>query len=578
MTKLIAYYSVYNEADFLQQSLESICPHVDKTIIIEGAWKETYMVNGHMHSNDGTVKIIKKYIRDNPALNIEFYQHHEDSQLEQRNVLWRYLDETCIMLLVDGDEVWTPTELLKIHEVRKSWPTSPCLPAHVYTVNSLIFINDFYNVSEVRYPRAWEIEANVKYNFLEPNRISANGLDFNTRDLDAHYFHYSYCHSVERFKEKKKERTKLHGDFAWDLSGEIVRRPEATINPYDGNHPSQMQSHPLFGTRRHKEVAKAEVIVYVEHSGIGNLVLATPMLRALRKAKPDAHIHVVGWKRSIRILEGADFVDHVIAVDEHGLSFFNKVSIDHLLVSPVSVLDQVVQLLGTKAKKVYKLPGISPWTVHESDRKMLLAKKLGFRGPTPKPEVCLFGYNNQHAILSIPYEFPSPFICINASFLKDSHWYLKHFGDSRFAKLIDMINAKYPSLGMIFVGSDVDKGDADRIIALANTPEDVLLNACGFSDDIKDTGCMLKGARACIGNDGGLQHIADAVGTPTVTVFTFTNPVKNKPLHGKIVMVPCEKRLTCQHGNFQQCQCLEVPIDQVFTQVKDVLATVLEDK
>jgi hypothetical protein len=248
--KLVAFYCIYNEADFIEYSLKSIYDYVDKIIIIEGAWKETYVVNGNLRSNDGTIDIIENF--PDPDKKVDIYYHNENSQLEQRNKLWDYLKEDCLMLLVDGDEVWTPEELKK---VRALLPMSEAYrkmqPHTVYTVNSLVFINDINHYSPVRYPRIWTIYKNNKYKFIEPNRILYSSMDFVDFDmkitLDINYFHFSYCHTPERFMEKKRERTKLHGFFPWSLdeNNKIVRA-DADIRKFEGEHPIIMASHPLY--------------------------------------------------------------------------------------------------------------------------------------------------------------------------------------------------------------------------------------------------------------------------------------------------------------------------------------------
>lgn len=601
--KLIAYYAIYNEADFIIPSLKSVCPKADKTVIIEGAWKETYLVNGHKRSNDGTCKLVKQFIKDNPQFDIEYYELNEDTQLDQRTAVFRYLprDEPYLLWLVDGDEVYEDAEANKVAFEAKKTTTIESRP-FVWTFESLIFVNDFYNYSPVRYPRLFRImpcesEAD-QYEFVQPNHIARNGNPLNqekyTHDTDIRFFHYSYCHSPERFQEKKRERTRLHGNFAWELREGLVQRDDADIRPFEGEHPEVMRDHPLAGQRRHKQIKKPETVVYIEHSGIGNLILATPMLQAIRQAKPNAHIHVVCWKRTNRILEGADFVDTVIPADEHGQMsqlVLGDNKIDHLLVSPVGAIAQLTSFLASRSKKIHRVTVNAPWTQHEAEVKMQLARRLGYRGLTPNCSIPYFEYNRVHAILSFPeciddsgeQNAPTRWVAINAAYLKEEHWPKKHWGDQKFASLIDQLHEAFPELGFVFVGGDQDRGDAERIISYSNVPEGIVINRCGISSDIKDTVAILSGCVLCIGNDGGLQHIAAAVGRPTVTIFTFTNPVKNRPFYadliekcGKVVMLPCQKRLMCQHGNHGSCECLDVPTKPVFEAAHRVLQEVID--
>lgn len=54
-------------------------------------------------------------------------------------------------------------------------------------------------------------------------------------------------------------------------------------------------------------------------------------------------------------------------------------------------------------------------------------------------------------------------------------------------------------------------------------PEEPLDEAERF-DDLYDLACWLATARAYIGNDSGIAHLAAAVGTPVVAIFLSTDP------------------------------------------------------
>lgn len=54
-------------------------------------------------------------------------------------------------------------------------------------------------------------------------------------------------------------------------------------------------------------------------------------------------------------------------------------------------------------------------------------------------------------------------------------------------------------------------------------PEEPLDGAVRF-DDLYDLACWLATARAYIGNDSGIAHLAAAVGTPVVAIFLSTDP------------------------------------------------------
>jgi ADP-heptose:LPS heptosyltransferase len=56
-------------------------------------------------------------------------------------------------------------------------------------------------------------------------------------------------------------------------------------------------------------------------------------------------------------------------------------------------------------------------------------------------------------------------------------------------------------------------------------------------DDLYDLACWLAGARAYIGNDSGIAHLAAAVGTPVVAIFLTTDPRVWSPRGGHVVVL-----------------------------------------
>lgn len=611
--KLIAYYALYNEVEYIEYSLRSIYDYVDQIIIIEGAWKETYLTNGEKRSNDGTIEKIQGF--PDPQNKITIHYDNEDNQLAQRNKIFGYLpNEDCWMLLIDGDEVYDPAEIVKIKELTKVNDLTKA-----FRFKSLIFINDFYHYCEVEYFRLFKIEKQLdcagrslaKYIFTAPNDISKNGEaleSWSKNRPDIAFHHYSYCKSNHRFQEKKRERTKLHGQFAWELRNGLVQRDDADIKDFTGEHPEIMKDHPRYNQRVHVQVTAPETIVYVEHSGIGNMVLSTPLLKALRQLKPNAQICVHTWDRSVRALEGADFVDVISTKHPQLLINSIKRKIDHVLVSPVGAMKEVVQIFANYAHKTYSI-NIGPfYGKHEAEYKLDLARYLGYKGPLPPCEFPIFEDNlfNANAAWDANGLMHTPFFCINASFLKSDHWNAKHWGDTQYTKLLIELHKIYPDHMFVFVGSKDDEGDADRISAnmeptrsmdkehrpieecLGEVPEKLIRNSCGKFNDIKDSAAFISKSVLVIGNDGGLQHIAAAMGVPTLTIFTFTNPIKNRPLssNSHVVLNPCNDRIKCQHlpwntfrrneyGEYEDSpcyknDCLKVSVEKVVAKIKEV--------
>src|SRR5207248_8767611 len=58
-------------------------------------------------------------------------------------------------------------------------------------------------------------------------------------------------------------------------------------------------------------------ILVIEMAGIGDLLLATPALRALRETYPQARIDLLVTPASAGILNGWEVLDHIIVLDKY---------------------------------------------------------------------------------------------------------------------------------------------------------------------------------------------------------------------------------------------------------------------
>jgi ADP-heptose:LPS heptosyltransferase len=269
---------------------------------------------------------------------------------------------------------------------------------------------------------------------------------------------------------------------------------------------------------------------------------------------------ISAWPRSVRILEGWDkalvTIDHPIV---------HTAEADHVIISGCGAIWQDE---WTKGRIWHAKPDKNPWIQHEVDYYMDVARELGYEGKVPDPEVQIEEDNLRYAEEAVPFD-QGHYVCVAAGYLKSNHWPLKHAGNDLYSKLVTQLDIEGENV--VFVGSRDDWEDANQVRNYSDYMNR-FENLCGFSSDVKDTAAVMKNAKLVVGNDGGLMHVAAAVGTKTVTIFTFTNPVKNRPCcHGEVVMVDCEDRVDCQHGKWSRCSergCLSVPFEEVWEKTK----------
>lgn len=313
-------------------------------------------------------------------------------------------------------------------------------------------------------------------------------------------------------------------------------------------------------------------IVFAQHSGCGNAVRTTPMLKALNEM--GHAIIVLCWNRNLSIFSDLPFIKVVLSVNHGG--WYSQImrifggQIDHLLVSPVGAIHQYVEDLSMQSLQTHKMHITPPWTKSEIEAHMDFARNLGYNGKTPNPEINISQKIYTDGLRILEQNKIDQYVVINPSFLKTDQWPAKHVGNDKYIELVNALATKYPNMHFIFVGDKQDIANNLRISKEIKTNK--LLDISGL--ELKLSLAVMSKALCCIGNDGGFQYMIDAMGVPTITMYTFTNPVKNCAFmqEAKQIMVPCKERPMCQHdiGRLSKCYtngCFNIDLLEVIKNV-----------
>lgn len=251
--KLNILMTIYNEADFVDYAIKSLLssPIVNKIFIVEGAYQESIKLGANQRSDDGTLEIVKKYQDNN---RIEFFEANEQSDPDQRNFALKQIkkdDEDCWTLIVDGDEVWTQTNLKLLANLCVQLEKQNVYAAYF---TSLTFVNDLKHYCKQEFPRLFKVTKESKFvndNFMEwPDKNIKWQHPHVIKVPYIQYHHYSFCKSHSRFKLKKQWWETRFGkqfDYSWyiDDNGKIVD-PNHQIFEYSSKHPDEMKNHNLW--------------------------------------------------------------------------------------------------------------------------------------------------------------------------------------------------------------------------------------------------------------------------------------------------------------------------------------------
>lgn len=120
----------------------------------------------------------------------------------------------------------------------------------------------------------------------------------------------------------------------------------------------------------------------------------------------------------------------------------------------------------------------------------------------------------------------------------------KHWFDDRWAMLANRLEARYPP---VLLGGPGDRARAEGILAMAGGRTVSLAGATS----LPECAALIEGAALLIGVDTGLTHLGLALQTPTLALFGSTAPYLDTTRENGLVLYeprdcsPCHRRPTC---------------------------------
>ena len=336
---------------------------------------------------------------------------------------------------------------------------------------------------------------------------------------------------------------------------------------------------------------KIKNILAISSTGIGNVILYTPVLKSLRNNFPDANISlIVGSKQAEEVLSGSDIVNEIIILEKEKMSikkyllFLSEIRRKNFDLVITSFLDKSFKvglfsfLTGAKYRigfdngpqsifYNYKVKIISE--KHEVEYNLDLLRAMGLSELTSD----LFFYIDDDSIKTAK-NFLNENNISEKDFIIGIHpgsarW--KRWPKEKYSQLCSELINLYNSKIIIF-GSEDEKELADFIV---NSTNGKIISACGLFN-LKETGSLIKMCKCFICNDTGLMHVASAMKIPVIAIFGPTLHWKNYPWNTKHIIVrknlecsPCYNydRIKCKN-NFD---CLDsIKIEEVLNAFKEI--------
>lgn len=340
-------------------------------------------------------------------------------------------------------------------------------------------------------------------------------------------------------------------------------------------------------------------ILLVQLGDIGDVVLSTPCIRALRENYPQARIVVAVWDKAAELLEDCPWLDQVIAVTKHPRSLGEELrfQIDFFRNLRRLRCDLAIDLrTGTRGAIMAFMSGAGQrigfyaedgrlWRnrlftslfrrdytpdLHVIDYLLCLLEAFGITTEQRSPELAVAGGKQEKIRFLLEREgiFQDKKLVAVQPF---SLWQYKEWGKEKYVTLIRWLVAEYGA-AVLVTGSAAERERAEEIVRSCGAG---CYNFAGETS-IAMYAALLQQCQFFIGVDSAGLHIAAAVGTPTIGIFGPSSPVSWAPVgryhlvvQKNLPCVPCRQK-GCNNG--EKSRCLdELTLEEVRAQINTAI-------
>lgn len=267
-------------------------------------------------------------------------------------------------------------------------------------------------------------------------------------------------------------------------------------------------------------------ILVIRLGAIGDVVLATAAVEALRRAFPQAEIEFLLKARFAGLLEADPRISRLWRFEDTGrhrgtrgmLAFMREIQAGRFDLA-VDLQDNLRSRLICRCLRAGK---ILRWDKRAWQRRMMVAGRAGGDPPSPVYQ----RYLEALAPLKIdtggiwprlhpggwetPPELKIPFIAMAPG----AHWPAKRWPLGHYGRLAELIAGK-TNLGIAVIGSDEERQAGE---AIKKAGPERIINLCGRLELNQLAACLSR-ARVLVTNDTGPMHLAEAAGVPVLAFF-----------------------------------------------------------
>jgi len=312
--------------------------------------------------------------------------------------------------------------------------------------------------------------------------------------------------------------------------------------------------------------------ILIMHTGgwIGDMVLLTPALRALKSKLPDCRMTMLVRPLVSELMERNPYLDEIVVYDKHGgqKGFRGMIAMAKqlraksfdtaIILHPNSVSSALIAYMAHIPQRVgLRLAGNGLFLntrvdrrsdIHEVQRYLDIVAPIAGTGFSDKLEFWGIGHEDEEFAKSVTADLDSKIAGINIS----TTWQTKRWKIERFARLAELLHNQL-GIKSILTGGKSDIQIGQQIMKIAPDPDTYILDLTGRTT-LWQLGAIIGNCDSYITCDSGPMHISAALDTSTIALFGPTDPVRHRPYgDGHIAMRnwrecgPCYRR-ECKKG------------------------------
>ncbi|MDH4100145.1 MAG: lipopolysaccharide heptosyltransferase II [Nitrospirota bacterium] len=328
----------------------------------------------------------------------------------------------------------------------------------------------------------------------------------------------------------------------------------------------------------------------ISTTAIGDTLLATPAMRALKETYPGSYVAVLAHKGRMDILKGNPHVDELISFEKGWIPLwqmgqglkrrgFNVVLIFHgndPWTLPVAWLSGAPEIVGYREDTEFdsfltRIISMPAEGSHAIDRRLALSRAVG--ADTKDRKLVLRLTESERAstddLLSmLEIDRNRPLVGLQPGAARPYKcWPLERFAELG-RRLVEELGAQ-----VVITGSPQEAAMADRLKKMIG---EGAASAAGRTE-IRGMGVLMEQMAAYVTNDTGPMHMAFALGTPTVALFCPSDAASLGPSAEQEKHRMLSKPLTCTPCITKRCTdpfCMEqFSVDEVAEAVRQLMRT-----